>query len=368
MRWADSDPSPSGAAAFARGVLVQHHQVDVAGIIQLAAAEFAERQHDEPRRLAVAAIARGLLLADLPHGKVDRRLDDRVGHVGNLPRDLCHGVILHDVAVGDAERLAALESAERSQHFVLAAQGADVGDQFLDQHVASDRPAAGHPQQVVALGIAAELIGQGLAMAEQHQERRQGGAVALEQRRRGERAAARENVALQVVERHVRIGEPRSRGGELIAQGGQEIERHARRREADQIRVGGAGVGKPERSQPRIGFSGLVEKGTQALGRHHQLQHLQPTRRGRSAQPRSTPSRDCTSKERLPPRPRSNLFSQLRGGESTIGVEPPRAASQVIGQSSQALPRSRPAATPAIPADQAARSTRLRRQWRRAAR
>jgi hypothetical protein len=270
-------------AVVAGGVLVEHHQVDVAGVVELPAAEFPQGEHDESRRLRAAAVAGRLLLGDLPEGEVDGGFDHRVRHIGNLPRDLRDRVALHDVAVGDPQRLAAFEPAERGEHLVRAAQRADVGHQFLDKHIARDGPAAGHSQQVVALGIAAELVGQRLAVAEQHDQRGQGRTVPLEQCDRGQRAAALEEVALEVVERHVRVGQPRHGGGKLLAQRAKQIERHAGGRQPDEIRVGRSRIGKAERPQPGFGRRGRVEDVSKPIGLHRELQHLQATAQGERA-------------------------------------------------------------------------------------
>ena len=94
-------------------LLVEEDEVDVAGVVQLDAAELAEAEDDEAAALAVAAERLAVVLFQVSPGVVEGRFDDGVGQVGDLPGDGCDRLAADDVAIGDAQRFAALEAAER---------------------------------------------------------------------------------------------------------------------------------------------------------------------------------------------------------------------------------------------------------------
>ena len=67
--------------------VVEEDQVDVAGIVQFQAAELAHAQHDEPRRAGRRGRAACRAALELPPGRPQGGLDDRVGQVGDLRGD-----------------------------------------------------------------------------------------------------------------------------------------------------------------------------------------------------------------------------------------------------------------------------------------
>ena len=81
----DAAPRASGLAVL----VVDEHQVDVAGVVQLLAAELAERQHAEPTALAIGAERLAILLFEVLAGVYDRSLDNRVGEIRNLLAPPC---------------------------------------------------------------------------------------------------------------------------------------------------------------------------------------------------------------------------------------------------------------------------------------
>ena len=114
----------------------------------------------------------------------------------------------------------------------------DFGAQFVDEHSPRDRLPFGHPQQVVALGVGDQQIAQVLAGREDLQQNRQRFAIALEQRAPATAdCACRRDEAIQIVERHVGIAQPRQMLGQLIADVGQQIERDARSGHPHQVGV-----------------------------------------------------------------------------------------------------------------------------------
>ena len=80
------------------------------------------------------------------------------------------------------------------------------------------------------------------------------------------RAAADEPI--EVVERHVGIAETRKMLGQLIADRGQQIERHARGGHAHEIGVAAPNVVQLPRAQPAGGLGGMVEIVTELLDLH----------------------------------------------------------------------------------------------------
>jgi hypothetical protein len=87
-------------------------------------------------------------------------------------------------------------------------------------------------------------------------------AVALEQSGRGKRAAAGQNVALEIVERHIGVGQPRGDRRDLLAEVAEQVERDAGGGETDEVGLSRADVGEAERAEPGLGVRGRVENGT----------------------------------------------------------------------------------------------------------
>ena len=144
-----------------------------------------------------------------------------------------------------------------------------VADQFVDQRLARDRLTLGHPQQVVGLAVDDQQVAQILAGRKDLQQVRQRLGIALEQRGRRHRVARGGDESLEVVDRHVGIGEPGRGHGELVADLGEQIERDALRRHPRQVGVGRVRIDDVERPQPRFGFGRVVEIIAQAVDVDH---------------------------------------------------------------------------------------------------
>ncbi len=93
-------------------LLVEKHQVDVARIVQLQAAELAERQHHKAARAAIAPQWAAILLFAMTLGVIYRPFDNRVGEIRHLPGDGCHRLAANDVAISDPHQLAAFEATQ----------------------------------------------------------------------------------------------------------------------------------------------------------------------------------------------------------------------------------------------------------------
>ncbi len=199
--------------------------------------------------LAVGADGIAALRAELSPGRSQGPFEDRVGQVGNLGRDRLQALVADDVAIGDPQRLAALETPQRAEDGLLVLQGRDFRHQVLDQHLPGDRRPFGQPQEVEALRVGNQEVREVLARGEDLDQRRQRRGVAFEERADAQRVAGLGHEAVQVVQCHVGIRAAGQDLAELIADPRQKIERHARRGHAHQGRVGAAQIDHPQAFQ-----------------------------------------------------------------------------------------------------------------------
>ena len=153
--------------------IIEEDQVDVAGVVQLAAAELAHAQDDEPRGASVGAAGRAPLGAEFPPGGPQRRFQNGVGQVGDLGGDGLEALLADDVAVGDPQRLPPLESPQRGQHHLIVVQGLDLGHQVLDEDLPRHRRPFGQPQEVETFRVAGQQIAEVLAGGKNLHQRRQ---------------------------------------------------------------------------------------------------------------------------------------------------------------------------------------------------
>ena len=119
---------------------------------------------------------------ELPPRRPQGRLQDRVGHEGDLRGDGPQALLADDVAVGDAERFAAFEPPQRPQHGRLVLQGGDLRHQLVDQRLPRHRLPLGQPQQVEPFRVDHQQVAEVLAGGEDLQQRGQGLRIALEER------------------------------------------------------------------------------------------------------------------------------------------------------------------------------------------
>ncbi len=240
--------------------VVEEDQVDVAGIVQLAAAELAHAQDDEAGRLAVRADGVAPLPAELSPGGAEGPFEDCVGQVGNLRRDRLQALLADDVAVGDPQRLAAFETPQRPQHRLLVLQGRDFRHQVLDEHLPGHRRPFGQPQQVEALRVGDQQVAEKCWLVEKIWIS-VGRAVASRSKSvpmlSGLRAWATKRSRL--FSAMSGSGQRARMLAELIADHGQQIERHARRGHVDQGRVGAAEIDHPQALQELLRGVGVVE-------------------------------------------------------------------------------------------------------------
>ena len=138
-------------------------------------------------------------------------------------------------------------------------QGRDFRHQVLDEHLPGHRRPFGQPQQVEALRVGDQQVREVLARGKNLDQRRQGRGVAFEERADAQRIAGLGHEAVQVIERHVGIGATGQDLAELIADPGQEIERHARRGHVTRAAWARRRSTTPRRFQELLRGVGVVE-------------------------------------------------------------------------------------------------------------
>ena len=102
--------------------------------------------------------------------------------MGDLRGDRFQTVLADDVAVGDSQHLAVLESAQGAKHRRLVIQGRDLAGDILDQGLAGHRLPLRQTQEIVALRVGHQEVAEVLARGKDLQKCRQSRHVALKQR------------------------------------------------------------------------------------------------------------------------------------------------------------------------------------------
>ena len=113
--------------------VVEEDQVDVAGVVQLDAAELAHAQDHEAGRAAVGTAGSAPLARSLFHAARNAAFQDRVGQVGNLRGHGLQALLADDVAVGDPQHLAPLEPPQGPQHRLVVLQRRHLAGDVLDE-------------------------------------------------------------------------------------------------------------------------------------------------------------------------------------------------------------------------------------------
>ena len=240
----------SGATAGRLAVgAVDEHQVDVGRVVELVAAELAHGDDREPG-LGSAAADRGAV--GLTHGRLrlaQRLRDARVGQVRQLlggPRQVG---VAQEIADADAQEMAVLEAPQRVHprlaRFEWAERLRQVGRQVLGEPEAH-RGGLEQPRQVAR--TPPQRVGEHLARAVEARQERYGAGV-LGERAEEHRPVDGRGVALEVVERHVRVGRRRELGQETWQRRRQELRVAGRQREALEVRRRRGWIREPELPQ-----------------------------------------------------------------------------------------------------------------------
>ena len=185
----------------------------------------------------------------------------------DVARDFLQGPVADDVVGADAEQLPPAEAAEDAEDGRVLAGGIHIGLE-LGLHLGGAGAAAQrHAQHVEAGGVGREQVAERLADAEQLQEDLQGAAAVIEQQRQPVGAAGLGEEALQVVQRHVRVGAARQQAGE----GRPEVAHPVRRqggRDAGQVAPAALGVAQVAAAQQGAGGVGGFQDGLRGFQLH----------------------------------------------------------------------------------------------------
>ena len=212
-------------------LVVKEHQVDVAAVVQLLAAEFAERETRSRRRPTRVGERLTEALGGRPQGRGQGDLQGDVGHAGNVARHLLQRAVTDDVVGADAERLFLAETAEGAQHRRVFECGVDLGPELVAQLGLARATPQRHTQHVEVIRVERQQVAKELARAEELQQDFERSAAVFEQRRQSTGTGAVAEKALEVVQRHVRVRRTRqnaAEGGVQVAQplrldGGGEV-------------------------------------------------------------------------------------------------------------------------------------------------
>ena len=195
------------APAAGRAVrVVDEHQVDVAGVVQLLAAELAERQHGAAGRPPVGGVRLAEALDQAAAGGAEGDLQGDVGGAGQLAGDLLQRPVTDDVVGTDAQELPLPEAPERPQDGRVLVGGIDLALELAEQLLRAGGAAQRLAQRVEEVGVGDERVGEELAGAQQVQQRLQPAGAVFEEGGHLLGDAGPGEEALQVVQRHVRVG------------------------------------------------------------------------------------------------------------------------------------------------------------------
>ena len=202
-------------------------------------------------------------------GGQDGGFDQGIGQIGNLPGDDVDALAANDVAVGNPQCFPPFDPPQRLGHGrAIAGQRGHLGANLVDQRLATDRLAFGHPQQVVAFVVLNQQIAQVLTGGEDLQQHRQRLAVALEERPDRQRAAGRGHETVEIVQRPVGIAGGGQMLGQLVGEVCQQVECQADGGHVHQVGVCSLGIDDSQGAEPRRGFRLIVEVASQLVDLH----------------------------------------------------------------------------------------------------
>ena len=234
---------------------MDEHEVDVAGIVELAPAELAECDRRDRRPLAAGPTR----YAPLPFHARNRRghggLHDAVGHVGDLTDDSLQPLPAYEVAVGDAQRFPPLEPPQCPHHPVRVRRGArrrrpDLGRQRRCQRLFLLGPAFTEPDLLPRLGIGDHQFRKERAGREELHENAERPRIAVEERRSGQWVPHAADEPLDRHEHAIGVADLRQKLLQLAAHPREQVEREASLSEREQRAMGGGSVGEPRRRGP----------------------------------------------------------------------------------------------------------------------
>ena len=235
-------------------------EVDVAGVVELLAAELPQRDHRETGPLTRQPARNAPQLLHPRQRRRDRRPHHAVGDVGDLRDHRLQPLPADDVAVGDAERLTAFEPAERPHDAVGLREQRRLRGQRRSQRLAALGPPLAHSNLLPRLRIEDHQFGEvGAGGKELHQDL-QASRIALEERTGGERAADGADEPLDRDEHPVGIARGWKELPEPTAEKCQEIERQPVRSQTAERAVGDRRIREAGPAAPLRRGGGLVEE------------------------------------------------------------------------------------------------------------
>ena len=259
----------AGDALAAGGavLLVDEHQVDVAAVVQLLAAELAEGEDDAGDGPAGRGAGLAVALADVAQGGGQGDLQGHVGGARDVAGDLFERPVADDVVGADAEELPLAEAAKDAQDGRVLVGGVHLGLE-LGLHLGRAGAAPQrHAQHVEVVGVGGEQVAERLADAEQLQQDFQGAGAVFEQQRQQLGAGRLGEEALQVVQRHVGVGAARQQPAEGRAEVAQAVGRQGGG-DARQVAAAALGVAQVAADQQGAGAVGRVQGGAELVELH----------------------------------------------------------------------------------------------------
>ena len=261
---------------------IDENKVDVARIVEFAAAELSKRDRRE-RRPPAPRLARDAALRLQPrHGRPHRLGHDHVGHVRNLRDDGLEPLAADDVAIRDPQRLTPLESPQRPQRGLGIARHGHLGAERGGERLLLLGPPLPHANLLPRLRVGDDEFRKVRAGGENLEQRLERGGIPLEERGGGERAADGAREPLHGHEHAVWIAHARQEPPERLGQRCEQVEREAVRRKPDERAMGGLRIGEPGDTAPGGGCRRIVEQphDLRRLERHVTPPDAAPTRSG----------------------------------------------------------------------------------------
>ena len=248
---------------------IDEDEVDVARIVELGAAELAERDRREGRPLAPRAAGHAPLFLEPGDGRPHCRIDDRIGHVRNLRHDGLQPLAADDVAVGDPQRLPPLEPPQGPHHVIWVRHCLHVGAERSRHRLALLRPPLPEPHLLPRFGVGNHDIGQIRTGREQLDERGERLRIAIAEGSGGKWTAHGREESLHRHEHAVGIGHLRQQRGELVGDHAEQVEGHPERGERGKRALRTSRVGEPGRPAPGHRGVRVVEQPHHGVGGRH---------------------------------------------------------------------------------------------------
>ena len=150
-------------------LVVQEHEVDVARIVQLVAAEFPERERDELGGLAAANHRLAVLLAGATQCGLHGDFDTGIRDAGQFAGDFFERSIPQHIVHADAQHLQVPEPPKRPQHARIVVHRIDIGFQLMNQFRRGRRRLRGGVNDLKRFGISHQRVRKKLRRGEQLQ-------------------------------------------------------------------------------------------------------------------------------------------------------------------------------------------------------